>query len=152
MFDEFYLQKVRSFTRIFLLNGSKLEGDLFLSPTSRYHQRRESVQEFMNSQSPFFILKEVNKVHFINKSHIKYMIIYDEEEKSFVKSESTKESKVNVSFITGDSIECVIPYEPQIYRPRLSDFLCEVDRFFYVYMDKDLLLLRRDSILSINEV
>ena len=152
MIDELYLEKVKIYIKVILLDGTELEGYLFLSPTSRYHQRRESVEEFMNAHSPFFILMENDKVHFINKSYIKYLTIRNKEEISFVKTEYTKESSVDIHFISGDRIKCIIPYEPQIYRPRLSDFLSEIVRFFYVIMDNELLLVSRDSIRSINEV
>lgn len=148
--EEFVIKKIKVEVEIKPIFSDKLKGFLFLPEASRYHQGRESISEYMNSEDGFIAFKTENIMLFLNKNSIKLITIKNkEEEESLYTNLVYKEEKCNIRFIDGNEIECKIRFDPNTFHNRIYDFLNHSPNFINGIMNDELILINKNCIVEI---
>lgn len=146
--DDLYIKKESINVTIFMRSGEKTEGQIFVALSSRFHPGRETVYELLSNDEPFVIVKSKEDVYFVDKDYIKKILISDEEIKK-VEGVKVKSEKCSIEFANREMMDCLIRFEPQPYKFRLSDFLNQAPQFFSVYSEDKLFLVNRNQVISI---
>lgn len=145
---DLYIKKESINVTIFTRTGEKIEGHIFVALSSRFHPGRETIYELLSNDDSFVIIKSKGVVSFVNKDYIKKLLIPNEEI-AIVEGVKVKSEKCIVEFADGEKMDCLIQFEPQLYKFRLSDFLNQVPQFFPIYFDDKLFLVNRSQVISV---
>ncbi|RKZ20406.1 hypothetical protein DRQ18_06455 [bacterium] len=135
---------------LFLRDGEKRTGHVFLSPSSRYHEGRETVLEFFNDENSFFAFGTEEGVEFLNKKHVLMVEVEDVQEERFCFCPGSRMEKVKIVMVDGREIEGEIGIERVPYRMRLLDFLNLSETFFPVKTQKGIFIVNREHIKGVH--
>lgn len=148
--EDFVIKKVRVEVELYPVFRDNMKGFLFLSEMSRYHQGRESLFEYMNSNEEFIAFKTKEDISFFNKDSIKMIkIINKEEEQALYTNFVEKEEDCIIIFTDGKEIECKIRFDPNTYHNRIYDFLHHSQKFINAIMNDELILINKNCIVQI---
>ncbi len=149
--SEYRIEKLRRDLKLVLTDGSRLEGEIFLRPVSRYRSRPEEPGDLLNDAEPYFALVRTGEAILIAKSHV-------------ISAETTSPRDealeigalgmpVEVTLSNGTVCAGSIFLESREDRPRLLDFLNSYhDRFLPIIDANQVLLVNTQSIAHVREV
>lgn len=149
--SEYRVEKLRRRLSVVLTDGSRLEGDVFLRPVSRFRSRPEEPGDLLNDAEPFFALVDSGTVILVAKSNVSRAETSLHEEADF----EAPVLGVPVEVTLTDGTVCLgnIFLETRSDRPRLLDFLNSYrDRFLPVVDAKQILLVNTQIIAHMREV
>jgi hypothetical protein len=149
--SEYRIEKVRRQVSILLMDGSRLEGDVFLRPLSRHRPEPEEPTDLLNDDEPFFAFERHGETVLIAKSSVARAETQVREE-----GELTLASlgvPVEVTMNDGTVCSGSVFLETRADRPRLLDFLNSYrSRFLPVVDAKHVQLINTQSIAHVREV
>jgi hypothetical protein len=149
--SEYRIEKIRRNLGVVLLEGGRLEGEVFLLPSSRYRSQPEDPGDLLNDAEPFFALMRNGEAVLISKANVAFaeMPVPTEEELDL----ATLGVPVEVTLTDGTVCTGSIFLETRSDRPRLLDFLNSyAPRFLPVVDAKHVLLVNTQTIAHVREV
>ena len=137
--------------RSVLTDGSRLEGEVFLRPVSRFRSRPEEPSDLLNDDEPFFALMRSGEAVLVAKSNVALV------ETSVGEGEDTDLATlgvpVEVTLNDGSVHTGSIFLETRSDRPRLLDFLNSYSpRFLPVIDARQVFLVNTQIIAHVREV
>ena len=149
--SEYRIEKIRRNLGVVLLEGGRLEGEVFLLPSSRYRSQPEDPGDLLNDAEPYFALMRNGEAVLIAKANVAFaeMPVPTEEELDL----ATLGVPVEVTLTDGTVCTGSIFLETRSDRPRLLDFLnAYAPRFLPVVDAKHVLLVNTQTIAHVREV
>jgi hypothetical protein len=149
--SEYRIEKIRRNLGVVLLEGGRLEGEVFLLPSSRYRSQPEEPGDLLNDAEPFFALMRNGEAVLISKANVAFAEtpVPTEEELDL----ATLGVPVEVTLTDGTVCTGSIFLETRSDRPRLLDFLnAYAPRFLPVVDAKHVLLVNTQTIAHVREV
>ena len=151
MTTEYRIEKIRRPLTVMLRDGSRLEGDVFLRPMSRFRARPEDASEMLNDPEPFFALVRNGEAMLVAKDNVSCA------ETSVAEDEELEIAAlgvpVEVTLTDGSTRLGSIFLETRVDRPRLIDFLnAYAPRFLPVVDAQQVLLVNTKTIAHVREV
>ena len=149
--SEYKIEKLRRRLKLVLTDGTKLEGEVFLRPVSRYRSRPEEPADLLNDAEPFFALVSDGEAMLIAKSNVSRAETTVEP----VEEENLASLGVPVEVTLTDGSVCSgsIFLETRYDRPRLLDFLNSYARRFLPLVDvRQVCLVNTETIAHVREV
>ncbi|HJQ21027.1 MAG TPA: hypothetical protein VJ867_11815 [Gemmatimonadaceae bacterium] len=149
--SDYRIEKIRRHVSVVLTDGSRLEGDVFLRPISRYRSRPEEPLDLFNDGEPFFALQQNGAATLIAKVNVSHATLpVPEEDDSNLAAVGVP---VQVTLVDGTVCGGSIFLETRADRPRLLDFLnAYSSRFLPVVDVQQVLLVNKDVIAHVREV
>jgi hypothetical protein len=149
--SEFRIEKVRRELSVVLADGSRLEGDVFLRPVSRYSSRPEEPSDLLNDAEPYFALVTNGSAMLVAKSSVvRAETSYSDDHDLGLGSLGVP---VEVTQTDGSVCTGSIFLESRSDRPRLLDFLNSYrDRFLPVVDARQVFLVNTQTIAHVREV
>jgi hypothetical protein len=150
--SDYRVEKLRRRLSIVLMDGSRLEGDVFLRPVSRYRSRPEEPSDLLNDPEPFFAFASNGDAILVAKTNVARV-------ETPVQSNDDPDLQnvlgVSVQVTLTDGGVCAgnIFLETRSDRPRLLDFLNGYHaRFLPVVDAHQVVLVNTDIIAHVREV
>jgi len=149
--SDYRIEKIQRQISIVLANGTRLEGDVFLRPVSRYRSRPEEPMDMLNDSEPFFVLMRHGEAVLIPKANVsRAETSVPEEDEPNVASLGVP---VEVTLLDGTVCGGSIFLETRFDRPRLLDFLNSYSLRFLPLVDaRQVLLVNTQTIAHVREV
>jgi hypothetical protein len=149
--SDYRIEKLRRELRLRLTDGSRLEGEIFLRPVSRYRSRPEEPGDMLNDAEPFFALVRHGEALLVAKAHVATA------ETSVAQDDALEIGalgiSVEVTLRDGTVCEGSIFIESPHDRPRLLDFLNAYhERFVPLIAPSQVLLVNTQQIAHVREV
>ncbi|HEY8174769.1 MAG TPA: hypothetical protein VIF32_03670 [Gemmatimonadaceae bacterium] len=149
--SEYRIEKLRRPLTVVLTDGSRLEGDVFLRPMTRFRSRPEEPSDLLNDAEPFFALVRDGKVVLVSKSNVALAETLVGEEEEF--DLGSLGIPVEVTLNDGSVHAGSIFLETRSDRPRLLDFLNSYSsRFLPVVDARQVFLVNTQIIAHVREV
>jgi hypothetical protein len=150
--SDYRVEKLRRRLRIVLKDGSRLEGDVFLRPVSRYRSRPEEPSDLLNDAEPFFAFVSDDDAVLVAKTNVARAEIpvqaNEDPDVQHVLGVAVEVKLTDGSVCTGN-----IFLETRSDRPRLLDFLNTYHaRFLPVVDAQQIVLVNTDLIAHVREV
>lgn len=150
--SDYRIEKIRRQLSVVLTDGSRLEGEVFLRPVSRYRSRPEEPLDLFNDDAePFFALQQNRDSVLIAKSNVSRaeLPVPDEDDSNL----AAVGVPVEVTLVDGSVCTGSIFLETRADRPRLLDFLNSYSaRFLPVIDARQMVLVNKDTIARVREV
>lgn len=150
--SEYRIEKLKRQVTVLLNDGSKLEGEIFLRPLSRYRPRPEEPAELLNDVEPYFpLLVRPEEAVILSKSGVASVetSIEEGEDHEF----TALGLPVEVTMINGMRCSGSVFIESRAGRQRLFDYLNAFpSRFMPVVDARRLYLVNTQSIAHVREV
>ena len=148
--SQYRIEKLRRPLSVVLLDGTRIEGDVFLQSATRLHRRPESPADMLNDDDPFFALMREGEAILVAK-------------KSVARAETSLEPQEDDVYAPGIPVEVTLTDgatctgsifpETRAGRPRLLDFLNTYrDRFLPVVDARQVILVNTSTIAFVREV
>ena len=150
--SDYKIEKVRRSLSVILADGTRLEGDVFLLPTSRHRSRPEEPTDLLNDAEPFFALVRDGEALLVAKATVimAEVAVGESDEEEDLASLGVP---VEVTMIDGSTCTGSIFLETRTERPRLLDFLNAYAHPFIPVVDvKQLFLVNTQTIAHVREV
>jgi hypothetical protein len=150
--SEFRVEKLRRHLTVVLDDGSRLAGDVFLRPVSRYRSSPEEPGDLLNDPEPFFaLMAEGGVATLVAKSSVcRAETFYRDEGELDVASLGVP---VVVTLTDGSTCTGSVFLEGRSGRPRLLDFLNTYHaRFLPVVDAQQICLVNTQRIAHVREV
>jgi hypothetical protein len=150
--SDYRIEKIRRSISVVLADGTRLDGEVFLRPLSRYRPRPEEPGELLNDADPFFVLIRNGEAVLIAKAGVAFAettvpIVEEEFEIAALGV------PVEVTLTDGTVCAGSIFLETRSDRPRLLDFLNSYSaRFLPVLDPTHVLLVNTRNIAHVREV
>lgn len=150
--QEYRIDKLRRPVQVFLTDGRRLAGDVFLQPRARLHPSPEEPADLLNGDEPFFVFSEDAEHLLLAKEQVARL------ETAPPEADNPQEFPnlgiiVEITLADG-TVEsgCVFPETPAS-RARLVDYLNAYDqRFLAVYSPDKVCLVNRRLIVSVRQL
>ena len=137
------LDTIQKRVDVFLSDGSSFPGSFFLEVKSSTHSGNQSLFDLFTIEISFLPFRlEDGEIILLQRDCIVMVALREKEfgQELF----SRKEISVDVCFISGETLEGKVYSDLPITHSRLSDFLNDAKRFFYIEgKDKDYLVNSR---------
>jgi hypothetical protein len=148
--SQFRVEKFRRHLTLVLNDGSRLEGDVFLRPVSRYRSSPEEPGDLLNDPEPFFALVADGVATLVAKSSVtRAETFYQDEGELDVASLGIP---VEVTLTDGSKCSGSIFLESRAGRPRVLDFLNSYHaRFLPVVNARQVFLVNTQRIAHVRE-
>lgn len=150
--SEYKIEKLRRHLTLFLVDGTKLDGEVFLRPISRYRSRPEEPSDMLNDAEPFFALITDGEAVLIAKSNVARA-------ETPVETNGGEEDlaslgvPVEVTLTNGSTCSGSVFLETRYDRPRLLDFLNSYPGRFLPLVDaRQVCLVNTHTIAHVREV
>lgn len=155
--NEYRVEKVRRQLSLLLRDGTRMEGEVFLRPLSRFRSRPEEPADLLNDPEPFFALVRNGEAILIAKDGVARVDThYDAEDMENLEASALGASlgvPVEVTMVDGSTCAGSIFLESRHDRPRLLDFLNAYHaRFLPVVDATQVVLLNTHTIAHVREV
>lgn len=150
--QEYRIDKLRRPVQLFLADGRKLAGDVFLQPIARLRPAPEEPADLLNGDEPFFALSEATQLLLVAKDQVTRLETAPPEADNPLEFPNLG-IVVEISMADG-TVEsgCIFPETPAS-RARLLDFLNATDqRFLAVYSADKVCLVNRRLIVSVRQL
>lgn len=150
--SDYRIEKIKRNLTVVLKDRSRLEGEVFLRPVSRYRSRPEEPTDLLNDTEPFFALMRHGEAVLVAKGAISHAEtpVQQEDEDLEVAALGVP---VEVTLLDGTLCAGSIFLETRFDRPRLLDFLnAYAHRFLPVVSPRQVLLVNTDVIAHVREV
>lgn len=150
--SDYRIEKIRRNLTVVLKDRTRLEGEVFLRPVSRYRSRPEEPTDLLNDAEPFFALMRHGEAMLVPKSAVSHAEtpVQQEDEDLEVAALGVP---VEVMLLDGTLCEGSIFLETRFDRPRLLDFLnAYTRRFLPIVSPRQVLLVNTDTIAHVREV
>lgn len=150
---DYRIAKNRCPTTIYLTNGQKLEGDVFLDRVSRFRSEPQQPAEFFNAQDPFFVLAMGDAAVLVAREAVARAVTALPDSDADDPLDAARVGiDVEIRMSDGDTCRGWIFPEVAKGRARLVDFLnAWPGRFIEATDDHHLILVNRHSIAHIRE-
>jgi hypothetical protein len=149
--SEYRIEKLRRQVSVWLLDGSRLEGEMFLKPVGRHRSRPEDPSELLNDVEPYFPLVRDGKAFLISKSSVVLIETFyeDQGDPDF----ASLGVAVEVTMADGNTCRGSIFVELRAGRQRLFDHLNAFpSRFLPVVDAQKVYLVNTQTIAHVREV
>jgi hypothetical protein len=151
--SDYKIEKVKRALSIVLTDGSRIEGEIFLRPVSRYRSRPEEPTDLLNDAEPFFALVRHGEAVLIAKSSVVMAEVAMGENVEEEFDIASLGVPVEVTMITGNTCTGSIFLETRTDRPRLLDFLNSYAHRFLPVLDvRQVSLVNTQTIAHVREV
>lgn len=149
--SEYRIEKLRRHVSVVLINGSRLDGEVFLNSVSRHASRPEEPADLLNDEEPFFALLKDGDPVFIAKSGVaRAETSYQPSGEFDVVGLGVP---VEVTMTDGSICTGSIFVESRADRARLLDFLNGYRHRFLPVVDKQqVILVNTRTIAHVREV
>jgi len=149
----FRVEKLRRAVRVVLIDGRRLEGDVFLAERTRVRAEPQEPIDLLNEEAPFFpfFLNEP-EVLLVAKQHVSRVetAAPDGDPSSDMPDGAMA---VEITLIDGSSISGFVPLEKRGEQTRLLDFLNGyAKRFIPVFWGEQICLVNRLLIASVSQL
>lgn len=151
MSEAYRVEKLRKRLTIVLLDGERLEGDVFLRLLSRYRTRPEEPADLLNDNEPFFAFDHDGKAMLVAKASVaRVETTVEADDELDVASLGVT---VQVTLTDGSVCAGSIFLESRSERPRLLDFLNSYHGQFLPVIDaQQVVLVNTRTIAHVREV
>jgi hypothetical protein len=151
--SDFRIEKLRRHLDLVLIDGTRLEGDIFLRPVSRYRSRPEEPAEMLNDAEPFFALMHRGEAVLVSKASVARAETELEHNGEHEETLASLGVPVEVTQTDGSVCAGSIFLETRSDRPRLLDFLNSYGRRFLPVIDaRQVFLVNTNTIAQVREV
>ena len=149
----FRVEKLRRAVRVVLIDGRRLEGDVFLAERTRVRAEPQEPIDLLNEEAPFFpfFLNE-QEVLLVAKQHVSRVetAAPDGDPSSAMPDGAMA---VEITLIDGSAISGFVPLEKRGEQTRLLDFLNGyAKRFIPVFWGEQVCLVNRLLIASVSQL
>ena len=149
----FRVEKLRRAVRVVLIDGRRLEGDVFLAERTRVRAEPQEPIDLLNEEAPFFpfFLNE-QEVLLVAKQHVSRV------ETAAPDGDPSADMPdgamaVEITLIDGSAISGFVPLEKRGEQTRLLDFLNGyAKRFIPVFWGEQVCLVNRLLIASVSQL
>ena len=145
------LDTIQKRVDVFLSDGSSIPGSFFLEVKSSTHSGNQSLFDLLTNEISYFPFRlEDGEIILIQRDSIVMVAL---KEKDFDQElSSRKEIPVEVCFISGETLEGKVYSDMPTSNARLSDFLNDAKRFFYIEVEEKDYFVNSRSIKMIRPV
>lgn len=149
--SDYRIEKLRRHVSLVLINGHKMDGEVFLNSVSRHRSRPEEPADLLNDQEPFFALLKDGEPVFIAKSGVaRAETSYQPSDEFAVVGLGVP---VEVTMTDGSVCTGSIFVESRADRARLLDFLNAYRDWFLPVVDaQQVVLVNTRTIAHVREV
>jgi hypothetical protein len=149
--SDYRIEKIRRHLVVVLTDGSRVEGEVFLRPVSRFSARPEEPLDLLNDPEPFFAMECDERVLIVAKKNVaRVQLPVPAEDDSYV---ATIGVPVEVALTDGTTCSGSIFLETRADRPRLMDYLNTYAPPFLAVIDaRQMVLVNKDTIAHVREV
>ena len=149
----FRVEKLRRAVRVVLIDGRRLEGDVFLAERTRARAEPQEPIDLLNEEAPFFpfFLNE-QEVLLVAKQHVSRVetAAPDGDPSSDMPDGAMA---VEITLIDGSAVSGFVPLEKRGEQTRLLDFLNGyAKRFIPVFWGEQVCLVNRLLIASVSQL
>ena len=149
--SEYRIEKHRRDLKLVMADSTKLVGDVFLRPTSRYRSRPEEPADLLNDDEPFFALDRNGETILVAKANVASAETTLDEDDAL--DTGALGVTVEVVMRDGTAFDGSIFLESRSDRPRLLDFLNSYrQRFIPLVSPGQVMLLNTQFIAHVREV
>ena len=152
-FNRYRVEKLRQAVSVVLVDGRRLDGDVFLSDHARARPTPEEPIDLLNEEAEFFpFFLDEQEVLLLAKAHVTRMetFVTDGESLTDVPDGSMG---VEITLIDGTAVSGFVPLEKRGDQTRLLDFLNSyTKRFLPVFWGDQVCLLNRSLIASVSQL
>lgn len=147
--SKFRVDKLSYTISFAMIDGSRMEGNIFLDLYSPIHQGRELVKDLLESESMFLPLEieKTKSVVFINKACVVKATLRERDSQEDLSLGEQK--SIEISLTTGDNLIGKINLAMPGEKVRVSDFLYLSPKWIYLYRDDQDVILNSSFIKSI---
>jgi len=151
---DYRIAKNRCPTTIHLVDGTTLEGDIFLDPVSRFRPAPQQPAEFFNFTEPFFVLAAGDSSVLVARESVAHAVTALPASEADDSLDAARVGVgVEVSLAGGRVCRGWIFPEITEGRARLVDFLNSwPGRFFEMSDDHHLMLVNRSAVTHVREI
>jgi len=148
--SDYRIEKIRRHLVVVLTDGSRVEGEVFLRPVSRFRARPEEPLDLLNEPEPFFAMECDARTLLVAKRNVaRVELPVPEEDDSNL---ATIGVPVEVALTDGTTCSGSIFLETRADRPRLMDYLNSYDSLFLAVIDaRRMVLVNKDTIAHVRE-
>jgi len=150
--SDYRIEKIRRHLVVVLTDGSRIAGEVFLRPVSRFRSSPEEPLELLNdTEEPFFALHSGDRTLIVAKCNVARveLPVPDEDDSNL----AAIGVPVEVALTNGGTCTGSIFLETRADRPRLMDFLNAYSlRFLPVIDARQMVLVNKDTIAHVREV
>ena len=148
--NRFHVEKLRQAVSVVLVDGRRLDGDVFLAEHARVRNTPEEPIDLLNDEDDFFpfFLNE-QEVLLIAKAHVSRVETFSAEREGLAEMPEGSMG-VEITLVDGTAISGFVPLEKRGEQTRLLDFLNRYSkRFIPVFWGDQVCLLNRSLIASV---
>jgi hypothetical protein len=148
--SQYRIEKLRRPLNVVLVDGSTIEGDVFLQSATRLHRRPEEPSDMLNDDEPFFALMRDGVAILVAKASVARAVTSLTPQEDDVYAPGIP---VEVTLTDGSTCTGSIFPETRAGRPRLLDFLNTYrDRFLPIVDARQVFLVNTATIAHVREV
>jgi len=153
MVNDFRIEKSRLPVELTLSGGEVLAGDLFVQASAKHRFEMADAPEVMNSAEPFFPLRILGgETLLVAREQVRDVRVAFEHAAVPDWAVGTV-SHVRITLLGGAMVEGRVHIEAISARARVLDVLNYTDeRFFPVFLDRQLILINRASVVHVQEL
>jgi len=149
----FRVEKLRRAVRVVLIDGRRLEGDVFLAERTRVRAEPQEPIDLLNEEAPFFpfFLNE-QEVLLVAKQHVS-RVETAAPDGDLSSDMPDGAMAVEITLIDGSAVSGFVPLEKRGEQTRLLDFLNGyAKRFIPVFWGEQVCLVNRLLIASVSQL
>lgn len=153
--SEFRVEKRREAAELTLTTGSTIAGAFFLSGSSHAHVGSERVGDLLNLEDGFFpFAREAGGTELINRAHVLKVVLPTPviEVQLDAAYDVATRRHVSVLLTNGERVTGIVSVNRPPGRDRLSDFARLEERFRYLELPEQTLLINSAHIVAMSEV
>ena len=149
--SDYRIEKIRRHLLVVLTDGSRIDGEVFLRPVSRFRSRPEEPLDLLNDEEPFFAIDSDERTLLVAKCNVaRVELPVPGEDDSNLAAIGVP---VEVALTNGSTCTGSIFLETRADRPRLMDYLNAYSpRFLPVIDARQMVLVNKDTIAHVREV
>jgi hypothetical protein len=151
--NRYRIEKLRRAVSVVLIDGRRLDGDVFLWDRTKLPSHPEEPIDLLNDDEPFFpFFRDAQEVLLIAKAHVSRL------ESAALEHEQISEMPdgsmgVEITLADGTTISGFVPLEKRGDQTRLLDFLNNYAKSFLpVFWGEQLCLVNRSLIASVSQL
>jgi hypothetical protein len=152
--SEYHVEKRREAAKLTLTSGSTMAGSFFLSGSSPAHVGHERVGDLLNFEDGFFPFETEAGTELINRAHVLKVVLPPPliEVQFDAGYDVSVRRRVSLLLTNGERVSGVVAVMRPRGHDRLSDFTRSDERFHYLELPEQTLLINSAHIVAMSEV